>query len=220
MPSVLAQAPVTVALIAVNVIAYFYEFATGALNSTRALVDDGALYGPLVVEDHQWWRIVTGAFLHGGLLHISFNMIVLYQLGTISEAIFGRIRTAVIYAFALVGGGLAVLWVNFNEPTVGASGAIFGLAGALGIAALRLGAVGRQLAQQTAVFVVLNVVLGFLLPNISIAGHIGGLITGAVLGAVLFVPPRRIAVAPAAAMEDAVNEHQSEELTTSEEAAP
>ncbi len=223
MRGVIARAPVTVALVLINVLVYVRELATGALDSTRALVAGGALYGPLVLEDHQWWRIVSGAFLHGGLMHIAFNMIVLYQLGVITEAIFGSVRTAVIYAFALVGGGFAVLWVNFHEPTVGASGAIFGLAGALGAAALRLGAQGRALAQQTMVFVVLNVAVGFLLPNISIAGHIGGLITGAVLGLVLFPRPRQLVASPVAiedATSAAVPAPPTEESATSEEALP
>ena len=114
-------------LILVNVLAYIWENATGGGIDH----DHGDLYGPYVVEYGEWWRIVTSAFLHASLTHIAFNMIALYQLGNSVELVYGRVRFLVLYLIAMVGSGIAVLVFNYSVPTLGASGAIFGLFGAL-----------------------------------------------------------------------------------------
>jgi membrane associated rhomboid family serine protease len=178
-------------LIAINVVAYMWLISTGGLSSDEALRDHGALVGTLCTQQGQWWRIVTGAFLHGGLIHIGSNMLALYFVGSSVEEIFGKLRFALLYAVALVGAGLAVVYFAPNDPTVGASGAIFGLFGALVAVGLRLGKRGRGLIGQVLPVIVLNLVLTFAIPNISAAGHIGGLITGLLAGLVLFMMPSR-----------------------------
>ena len=185
------RARLTKVLIAINVVAFIWEYFTGALNSNVALVADGAFYGPYVAQG-QWWRLVTGAFLHGSLLHILFNMIALYQLGTFVETIFGTPKMALIYAISLAGGAVGVYYFSFNDVTIGASGAIFGLFGAILAVGLRLGARGRGLLRDTAPIVVINLVLGFVVPNISVAAHLGGLFLGFIAGFALWSAPAAV----------------------------
>ena len=182
---------ITNLLIAINVIAYVWLTSTGGLSSDRALFNHGALLGTACTLDGQWWRIVTGAFLHGGFLHIAFNMFALFQVGNIVELLYGKLRSAALYAVSLVGSGLAVVYFAPNDLTVGASGAIFGLFGALVAVGLRLGPRGRGLIGQVLPIIVINLVLTFTIPNISAAGHIGGLLTGFLAGLVLFMVPSR-----------------------------
>ncbi len=177
-------------LVAINVIAYIWEKFSGALNSNASLEAHGALVGTDVQLQGQWWRIVTSAFLHGSEIHILFNMLALWQVGTFIELIFGTPRMAAIYAFAMLGSGLAITYFTPFDVTIGASGAIFGLFGALGVAALRLGERGRDILKQTIGIIIINLVLGFTLPGISNAGHIGGLIFGTIAGIALFRTPR------------------------------
>jgi membrane associated rhomboid family serine protease len=172
------------------VIAYIWEKFSGALNSNASLEAHGALVGTDVQLQGQWWRIVTSAFLHGSEIHILFNMLALWQVGAFIELIFGTPRMAAIYAFAMLGSGLAITYFTPFDVTIGASGAIFGLFGALGVAALRLGERGRDILKQTIGIIIINLVLGFTLPGISNAGHIGGLIFGTIAGIALFRTPR------------------------------
>jgi rhomboid protease GluP len=171
-------------LVAINIAAYFWEVTTGALTSDRALIDHGAIYGPSV-KAGEWWRIVSGAFLHGGLLHVSLNMFALFQVGTFLEMLVGSRRMLLAYFLSMIGSGIAVVLFSPDQPTVGASGAIFGVFGALAAIGLRLGPRGRGLVQQTVPIILLNLALGFTIPNISNVGHIGGLLTGFVVGLML-----------------------------------
>ena len=181
-------------LVAINVIVYLFERLVWGLDP-NSLYAHGGLYGP-VLANGQWWRILTSAFLHGSDMHILFNMIALFQVGTFVELIFGTPRMAIIYFLAAIGGGVAVTYFTPDVVTIGASGAIFGLFGALAVAGFRLGARGRSIMQQTTGIIVINLAIS-LWPgsNISIADHIGGLVVGTLCGLVLFRIPRpRVAV--------------------------
>src|SRR6266566_338284 len=134
---------VTYALIAINVIAFLAEgniTATGG-GLGNNVYREGALLGsselpPLAgqgVAHGQWWRIVTGGFLHENILHIGFNMYVLYILGQMLEPALGRLKFAVIYAVSLLTGSLGALLVSPHALTVAASGAVFGLMGAAAV---------------------------------------------------------------------------------------
>jgi len=183
-------------LVAVNVIAYIWEKLSGALNSNASLEAHGGLLGLDVTHNGEWWRIFTSAFLHGSEVHILFNMIALWQVGTFIELIYGTPRMALIYFIAALGSGLAVTYFSPFDVTIGASGAIFGLFGALGVAAVRLGERGRDILKQTIGIIVINLVLGVVLPNISNWAHIGGLIFGTLAGAALFRTPKPAAPVP------------------------
>ncbi len=185
---------ITNLLIAVNVIAYIWEVTSGTnFNDNRSLYDHGALVGAAVTLDGQWWRIVTGGFLHGGLAHIALNMFALYQLGTFVESALGPWRMLAVYTVSLFGGGLAVVYFAPHDVTVGASGAIFGLFGALLGIGVRMGRRGRALISQTLPILVINLVFTFAVPFISKAGHLGGLASGFVAGLVFYAMRPRVA---------------------------
>jgi len=177
---------VTNILSAINVAVYAFIAAHGGPDQNDPYYVAGVLYGPAVLQDGQWYRVITGAFLHGGLAHVSLNMIALYQLGLFVETLLGSWRMLAIYSISLLGGGLAVVYFDPQNPTVGASGAIFGLFGALLAIGLRLGERGRSLIAQTVPILILNLVFTFAVPFISKAGHLGGLISGFLAGLVLF----------------------------------
>lgn len=176
-------------LVAINVVAFLWEQFTGAFDSDTGLIAHGALLGRAVMAG-EWWRIFTAAFLHGGVMHILFNMFALWQVGSMVELIYGRVRMGILYFLAALGSGLVVTYFTPDDVTVGASGAIFGLFGALAVAGFRLGAPGRALMRQTVGIIIINLVLSYTLPNISKTGHIGGLIAGAIVGFILFRAPR------------------------------
>ncbi len=184
-------------LIAINVIAFLATSAGGGgLNGRGGEVyNNGALFGPLVA-DGEWWRIVSAGFLHAGLLHLAFNMYFLWFLGNLLEPEIGRVRFGIIYFVSLLGGSLGALILSPNAVTVGASGAVFGLMGA---AILAMRARGIDPMQSgLGVTLLLNLGITFLIPNISIGGHIGGLIAGGIVGYLMFeiAERRRLAMTP------------------------
>jgi membrane associated rhomboid family serine protease len=198
----------TVALIVINVAAFLAEghsawtFSSGA---SGEVISKGGLIGSRVlpglagegVAYGQWWRIVTSGFLHENLLHIGFNMWVLYVLGHMMEPALGRVRFGVIYAVALLTGSLGALLVSPHEPTVGASGAVFGIMGA---AAVEMRAREIPIMQSgVGGLILINLVISFSVPGISWGGHIGGLIGGSLAAWVIRVGDERRAQAAALA---------------------
>jgi len=181
--SVTSRPELTLALIAANVIVFLAEGnVTITGQPTNKVFEKGALFGSLEglpdqgVAHGQWWRVVTSGFLHENLLHIGFNMYVLYVLGQMLEPVLGRLRFGLIYAVSLLAGSLGALIVTPHSVTVGASGAVFGVMGA---AAVEIRA--RQIPlMQSGVggLILINLVISFTLPGISWGGHIGGLIGG------------------------------------------
>jgi membrane associated rhomboid family serine protease len=173
---------VTFVLIAINVIVFLAEgqFGVGSTSSGgTTLYDKFALYGP-AVADGDYWRIATSGFLHAGLLHIGFNMYLLYLLGQMLEPAIGSLRFALIYTVGLFAGSLGALIVSPNAVTVGASGAVFGLMGA---AAVELRARGiNPFETNIGGLIIFNLAFSFIFSGISIGGHIGGLIGGAAAG--------------------------------------
>jgi rhomboid protease GluP len=148
----------------------------------------GANVGALTLSG-EWWRLLTCVFVHGGLIHIAFNMWCLWNLGALCESLYGRWTYIAVYLICGVGASLTTAAWNPYRASVGASGAIFGLAGAL-LAAFQLGefSVPRAALSGTlrslGAFVVYNLLFG-LLPGIDNTAHIGGLITGLILGALI-----------------------------------
>jgi membrane associated rhomboid family serine protease len=168
---------ITTALVAVNVV--IFVVTTGRPSTLERF----ALFGP-AVADGEWWRIVTSGFLHLNLLHVGFNCFLLYQLGTMLELALGRVRFAVLYATALIGGSLGVLLLQPDRPALGASGAVFGLMGAAALGMRQRG--GNPMQGGLGGLIVVNLLLTFARPGISIGGHLGGLVTGAAAGWLLF----------------------------------
>ncbi len=174
--------------------------------STPETLHWGANLGVLTLSG-EWWRLLTCVFVHGYLLHIAFNMWCLWNLGELCESLYGRWTYLAVYIISGVGASLASVMWNPYRPSVGASGAIFGLAGAL-IAAFKLGefSVPRAALSGTLrsllIFVGFNLILGARPGSATDnAAHIGGLIAGLMVGALIAVgaprreqAPRRIAV--------------------------
>jgi membrane associated rhomboid family serine protease len=175
---------VTKALIALNVAVYALNLAQGSsLSETSGQIfDEGALvvlypFGGLA--DGEWWRLITSAFLHGNLLHLGINMVVIWMIGAPMEEAIGRGRFIVLYLVSGLSGAAGALLFDPNAITVGASGAIFGILGAALILEWQRNYV---LGGSALSLLVVNLVFTFAIPNISIGGHLGGLAGGA-LGA-------------------------------------
>jgi membrane associated rhomboid family serine protease len=171
------QAPATIVLIALNVVVYLITVSQGGgINLPGGkLFSAWALQG-FAVANGDWWRLATAMFLHGSILHIAFNMFALYWLGTIVEQALGTRRFLLVYFVSGLAGSAGALWLSSpGAVTVGASGAIFGLIGALLI--LEYLATG-SLMGQAMVLILVNLAFTFAVPGISIGGHIGGLSGG------------------------------------------
>ncbi|MGH9391018.1 MAG: rhomboid family intramembrane serine protease, partial [Vicinamibacteria bacterium] len=186
---------VTPALITANV-AYFaiavFHGVSPMQPERQQLLDLGAIHGPLVFHG-EWWRLTSANFVHIGFLHLFFNMWCLWSLGNAAERMFGNLTFLLIYFLSGVGGSLASLAWHPSILSAGASGAVFGIAGAL-VSMLYLGRilvprqVVRQLLSSLAFFVGFNLLLGSVLEGVDNAGHIGGLLVGLGLGAALHRP--------------------------------
>ena len=148
----------------------------------------GVSVNGLIVQG-EWWRIVTSMFLHGGLMHILFNMFSLFLFGPELEKMAGKPRFLVLYFLSGIGGGLATLATqNALYASVGASGALFGIFGAFGALLFRYRNSLPQLRQIILPIIVISVIMTFLQPNVNAASHIGGLATGFVIGLFFFKP--------------------------------
>jgi membrane associated rhomboid family serine protease len=186
---------VTPVLVALNVAVFAWRVArSGSLGRTAAapLFREWALV-PAAVADGEWWRLVTGGFLHFGPIHLLFNMMALWVIGRDVEPALGRGRFLAVYLVSLLGSSAAVMLLTApNANVAGASGAVFGLMGALAVLLRRL----RIPLGQVGGLIAINLAITFLLPGISVAGHLGGLVTGVIATAALVYAPaqRRVPV--------------------------
>jgi membrane associated rhomboid family serine protease len=179
---------ITLMLVAVNVVLFLGETATGTPlggasgTSIGTLYEKGALIGSFIVGPyaHQYYRLVTSGFLHDGLLHILFNMWFLYIMGRILEPVVGRVNFVVIYFVSLLAGSFGALLFEPQSPTVGASGACFGILGALIVISHYRGISIWQ--SGLGLTLVINIVFSLSVAGISIGAHVGGVIGGAICG--------------------------------------
>jgi rhomboid protease GluP len=187
--------PVTLILLIACVAVFLLEVATGALRNMQAMVYLGAIVHGLLA-DGEYYRLVAAMFLHGSYLHLFLNMWALYQLGMIFEAMFGSLRFLVSYFVAGITASIvSSIFIPPGVPGVGASGAIFGILGALIVSIKRSPHWrGREwtriLTRQLSIWAGINIIIGFSVPGIDNAAHIGGFVAGLILG--LFphrVPP-------------------------------
>lgn len=184
-------APFTLTMIGLCVLAYLAEMVGGGaspLEGGGSVIGDFALFGP-AVDAGEWYRLVTSGFLHAGLMHLAFNMIALYFLGSLLEPAVGTRRFAAIYVVSLLGGSFGALLLDPDRFTVGASGAVFGLMAAGFLVARDRGL--DDIAAQIGLFVVINLVLTFSVASISVGGHLGGLAAGGLAALALAAGERR-----------------------------
>jgi membrane associated rhomboid family serine protease len=183
-----ATLPMTKAIIAINVVVFILLTAqTGTFDATTRQAD-WALFGP-AIADGEWYRLVTSGFIHYGLLHIGFNMLILYQVGLVLEPGAGPPRFAALYFSSLLAGSFGALIADPYALTGGASGAVFGVAAAATLALYRQGVTFWQTGFGP--LLVINLVLSFIIPNVSVGGHIGGLVGGAIVAEGMLQARRR-----------------------------
>ena len=190
----LSRLPVTFGLIGACVTVYIavaiagqgygYPLNVGLVTQPSEVLGQGALV-PAAVARGQVWLLLSSMFLHSGFIHLALNMLSLYFLGSFVEQAFGKGRFLVLYLSSGLAGSIAYLYFGaFDLPAVGASGAIFGLLGGVLGYSLRRGTFSWQnpLIRQLLILTALNLYIGFSVPNISNAAHIGGLLGGAAFG--------------------------------------
>src|SRR5947207_6190696 len=191
---------VTMTLIGINVAVFVAELAVGGTINGQgnwiyrhgALFASGVYFGGGVfpappgagglatvgLAHGEWWRLVTAAFLHYGPFHLAINMYSLFFAGTLLEHVIGRWRFLLLYVGSGIAGSAGAILLSPNSVTVGASGAIFGILGALFVLERRGNiTTGGQIAG----LIVINLIFTFAVANISVGGHIGGLIGGVIL---------------------------------------
>jgi len=159
------------------------------LGLNKQILQTGGCYSrSLCFDPHEWYRLVTSGFLHFGIMHIAFNMILLFQLGHLLEPRLGRTRFALLYFAALLAGSLGELVIQPNSGIAGgASGAVFGLMAAAAIGLYRQGV--NIFSTGLGGLLVLNLVLTFAIPGIAIGGHVGGVVGGLICGYFMLAPP-------------------------------
>lgn len=175
----------TYGLIFFNIIFYLYSVAySGHLTDIdiESLAKLGAIFGPYVVLDGAWWRLFTAMFLHGGMTHLLMNMFSLYLVGRGAERYFDTTSYLSIYLFSGIIGGLVSIYIHPISVGVGASGAIFGIFGALAgfVLAHRdaIASQAKEFVKSFAAIIGLNLIIGFAIPSVDVSAHAGGLLVG------------------------------------------
>jgi membrane associated rhomboid family serine protease len=188
---VAAAGPVVMTIIAVCVIAFLAGGNLGLTgqNGGSSLFARGELFGPLVSDGGEPWRLVTYGFLHSGIFHIGFNMYLLYILGSQLEHEIGSVRFGLLYLAGLLGGAAGAMLAQPHAPTVGASGAVFALMGFVFVTMRARGF--NPMASGIGPLIAINLVFSFVWPNVSWGGHVGGLAVG-VLAALAMLGVERV----------------------------
>ena len=191
--SLVTRPIVTLVIIAINVAVFggdlllpeitIDEVTDLPFRGMHLLSAEGSLFGPSVAAG-DWWRPLTGGFLHVNIVHIGFNMFLLWQLGSLLEPAVKRVAFATLYVMSLAGGSFLVLILDNDAVTVGASGAVFGLMGATFIAMRSRGI--NPFQTGIGPLILINLLLTFTIPGISVGGHVGGLAAGALGGWILW----------------------------------
>ncbi len=191
----------TYILIAISSVVYLFSalFSQSLIDmDMQTLVDMGALFGPLTVLKGEWWRLLSAMFLHGGMTHLLMNMFSLYIVGRGVEMYFDTKSYLSIYFFSGIIGGLVSLYMHPVAVGVGASGAIFGVFGALAGFFLahrdRIASHSKAFMKDFGVIIAINLVIGLSIPSIDVSAHIGGLVVGFIGGFALSKNPKWLLV--------------------------
>ena len=184
-------------LIMLNIIYFLYLELAGSSEDTLFMLGHGAMYAPLLLERHEYYRLVTSIFMHFGIEHIVNNMLVLFVLGDNMERALGKVKYLIFYLLCGVGANLASMMFSINAPVqmvgAGASGAIFGvIGGLLYCVAVNRGRLEDLSSSQLIVVVVLSLYFGFTSSGVDNVAHVAGLMIGIILAALLYRKPKRI----------------------------
>lgn len=184
-------------IIILNVVFFIYLEWTGSSLNSRFMIEKGAMYAPLILEEGQYYRLLTSVFMHFGAKHLFNNMLVLFILGDNLERALGKTKYLIFYLLCGVGANLVSLafdigTMNYFVVSAGASGAIFGVVGGLIYAvAVNRGRLEDLSTQQLLFLVVVTLYHGFTSTGIDNAAHVGGLVVGLLLGALFYRKPGR-----------------------------
>lgn len=190
------RAYVTFALIAINISYFLFLEVAGSTESTSFMVSHGAMYAPLVLEEGEYYRLLTSVFMHFGINHIMNNMLILFILGDNLERALGHIKYLLFYLLCGVGANVVSMLVNLGSyrevVSAGASGAIFGVIGGLLYAVLiNRGQLEDLSTRQLVIVIACSLYFGFTSTGVDNAAHIAGLLTGIVLGIIFYRKPKK-----------------------------
>ena len=185
----------TIALITVNIAVFFILSFFGDPEDPVFMLDHGAMYVPYITEGHEYYRLFTSQYLHFGIEHLLNNMVMLGALGWNLEPHLGKIRFLIVYFISGLGGNLFSLYMNISGArdvvSAGASGAIFGLMGALVLVVLKNhGRIQSFTKQRMLLMVFLSLYFGFTSSGVDNAAHIGGMLCGFVAALLLYRKPK------------------------------
>jgi membrane associated rhomboid family serine protease len=179
---------VTKLIIAANVLVFLIGLNGGNVVNGEGSVQFDLGLSAIFLQNGEWYRLVTSGFTHAGVLHLALNMWFIWIIGQMLERALGSLRFTLLYFASLLAGSAGALVADPFALTVGASGAAFGLLGAMAVGMRQRGM--SVLRSDIGMLLILNLVLTFAIPGIAIGGHIGGLIGGAVCGVALLAPRR------------------------------
>lgn len=174
----------TVLLIAINIFIFLLMTINGGTTDPEQLVKYGANFNPLIIQG-EWWRFISSMFIHIGLLHLFMNMLALYYLGILVERIYGSLRFFIIYFLSGIAGSVTSFAFSINI-SAGASGALFGMFGALIYFSLfNRSEFGRALNRNIITILAINIIFGIMIPQIDMGAHLGGLVAGLIAAAIV-----------------------------------
>lgn len=185
----------TIILAIVNIVVFFGLSFGGITEDAVYMLEHGAMYVPYIMEQGEYYRLFTSMFLHFGFSHLLNNMVTLVIMGRYLEPLVGKVRFLLIYLLSGMGGNLLSGFVEYMTEdyavSAGASGAIFGLTGALlGLTVIYHGRVGRLTFRDVLLIAVLSLYQGFVSQGVDNLAHIGGLIAGFILTLLLVGIPK------------------------------
>lgn len=189
--------PLTVLLIVLNILVFLVVEVTGTSQDVLHMLDCGAAYTPLIVENGEVYRLFTSMFLHFGISHLANNMLVLFVLGSRLERVAGRVRFLIIYLLGGLSGNIISMLFELRQQeysvSAGASGAVFAAMGAMIYIVIRNRGWLEDLSmRQILIMAAFSLYFGFTSSGVDNAAHIGGMISGFVLAVVLYHPRRKI----------------------------
>lgn len=189
------KAWITMTLIVLNILYFVYLEAAGSSEDVLFMLEHGAMFGPLVLDGHEYYRLLTAVFMHFGINHIVNNMLVLFVLGDNLERALGKIKYLLFYLLCGVGASAVSMLFDMGQQThavsAGASGAIFGVIGGLLYAVLvNRGRLEDLSSSQLIIMIIFSLYFGFTSTGVDNAAHVAGLVIGIVLAMLLYRKPK------------------------------
>lgn len=184
-------------LITLNILYFLFLDIAGSSENTMFMLQHGAMYGPLVMQDHEYYRLLTSIFMHFGINHIVNNMLVLFVLGDNLERALGKVKYLVFYLLCGVGANVVSMLCGLHDPVqavgAGASGAIFGVIGGLLYAVgVNRGRLEDLSSRQLIVVILFSLYFGFTSTGVDNVAHVAGLLIGVILAVIMYRKPKPV----------------------------